>query len=203
MARTYIDLLTFPMNAGGSDTPSRLTWIATELGYEALGVFAPAWAGRNQQFPDIETQVVTVRDDKVRGPRRGEIKVGRGTRARKAASSRSADFIIPDPRDRVALRFAAENDVPVAYPYSSLLLEHSTRRSRLIRAWSLMHTHARKLGCQELLVSGARDSYLLRDPRDLASLVSVCMGTTAEEALDWVSTTPQKVLAKAKERGGG
>lgn len=201
MVRKFVDLLTFPLGAGGSDTPCRLALVARRLSYDAIGMIPSAGEGRPacHELPDIG--IFPVAEDGSRGARRAELKFSRGKRARRSASAASADFIIPDPRDAITLRFAGENRVPVAYPYAALLQERNARRSTIIGHWARMHEMAVKFGCVELLVSGATSSYLLRDPLDMASFVSSCFGETKEKALEWVSSNPQEVLERAREGG--
>ena len=204
MARTYIDLLTFPMRAGGKDTPRRLAWIASELSYSVIGIFSSDSGNVTPQRIRLAgTQTIVIAEEGTRTARKADIRFASGKGARHAASTGAADFILPDPKDSVTLKFAADNDVPIAYPYSRLIEDYSMRRSSLIRMWSKMHSNARKYGCRELLVSAAHDSYLIRDPRDLASMMCSCLNMHTEEALDWVSTTPQEVLEHAEEGRSG
>jgi len=200
MVRKFIDLLTFPLRGGGSDTPCRLALVARHLSYDAIGIAMPARGSRPtcHEIPDID--VFPVAEDGSRGVRRAELRFSKGKRARKSASAGSADFIIPDPRDAITLRFAGENHVPVAYPYASLLEERNVRRSTIIGQWLRMHEMALKFECVELLVSGATSSYLLRDPLDMASFVSSCFSEPRESALDWISSNPQEVLERAREQ---
>jgi hypothetical protein len=196
MPREFCDLLTLSIHRGGRDTPSRLLLVAARLGYSYLGI-SP---GRQSpgELPGI--RCVPVAEEGTREARRAMLTYARGSRARRAASSGSADFIIPDPRDRVTLRFAAEGCVAVAYPYAQLITEGSTRRSSLIRRWQKMHDWCRRFGCKELLVSSADDSYLLRDPRDLSAMLHSCMGIETEEALDWLSSNPLEIIERGRER---
>jgi len=197
MAREYCDLLALPISGRGVDTPARLAMVASRLGYAHLGLYR--YQGRISGTPGLE--VLSVMDHGTRDARRADLRIARGRRSRGAVSSDNIDFIIPDPRDRVTIRFAGENDVPLAYAYSDLLMERSIRRSNLLRRWNLVHREATKHGCRELLVSGTGNSYLLRDPRDLASLLVSALGLSTEEALDWVSSTPCQVLKRANGRG--
>jgi hypothetical protein len=197
MAREYYDLLTFPLNSGGVDTPMRLALVASKLGYSHIGLYRPA---RGQLPDDPGVEVLSVADDGTKAARRADLRIARGRRSRGAVSSEAIDFIIPDPKDRVTIRFAGINDVPIAYTYGSLLKEKSIRRSHLLRMWTLVHQDAVKHGCREVLVSGVGDGYLLRDPRDLAALLSSALGLCVEEALDWISVTPSEILDRARER---
>lgn len=196
MPREFCDLLTFPMDRGGRDTPSRLLLVAARLGYQCLGISL----GRRHlgELPGIRS--VGVAEEGTRGAGRAAVTFARGRRARRAASSGTVDFIMPDPKDRVALRFAAEGSVAVAYPYSHLITGSSTRRSDLIRRWKAMHDGCRRLGLREVLVSSAGDSYLLRNPRDLGAMLRSCLGIGTEEALDWISTNPLGILERAGEK---
>ena len=204
MARTYIDLLAFPAGAGGRDTPSRLGWVAAYLGYSIVGIL---WRGRRTMpHPEIRTpgiQLVRVAEEGASSGPAAELRVAFGKRAGQAATAGTVDYVVPTPNDMNALRSAADNKVPVAYPYALLLKEQGVKRSHLIRAWCRMHEYCGKQGCPEILVSGADDSYLMRDPRDLASALRACLGLPPQEALDWITSTPQDILARARERGGG
>ncbi len=201
MAREYVDLLTYPMGSGGIDTPSRLAWIASELGYSIIGIFTRR---RDITCASIAgTTKITVADVGTKAARRSDLRIARGKAARRAASGATADFILPEPKDTVTIKFAAENDVPVAYPYAHLLREHSTRRSFLLRLWSITHDACRRHDCKELLVSAAPDSYLMRDPRDMVALISSCLHVKQEDALNWVSSNPLEIIQIAEERKGG
>jgi len=197
MAREFCDLLALPISGGGVDTPARLAMVASRLGYSRLGLYR--YRGRFPGNPGVE--VLSVTDHGTRDARRADLRIARGRRSRGAVSSDDIDFIMPDPRDRVTIRFAGENDVPLAYAYSDLLRERSIRRSNLLRLWNLVHRDAVKHGCREMLVSGTGNSYLLRDPRDLASLLVSTLGLSKEDALDWISSTPCQVLERASGRG--
>jgi hypothetical protein len=196
MPKEFCDLLTLSIHRGGRDTPSRLLLVGARLGYSYLGISL----GRKPpgELPGI--RAVPVAEEGTREARRATLNYARGGRARRAASSGSADFIIPDPRDRATLRFAAEGCVAVAYPYAQLITEGSTKRSNLIRRWQEMHDNCRRFGCKELLVSSAGDSYLLRNPRDLSAMLHSCIGIGTEEALDWLSSNPREVLERGEER---
>jgi hypothetical protein len=197
MAREYCDLLTFPAGTRGIDTPNRLSLVALKLGFTCLGLYGPPpryGVGR-------ELDLLTVSDYGTKGGGRADLRIARGRRTRGAVSSEHTDFIIPDPRDRVTIRFAGKNDVPIAYSYSQLLKEDSFRRSNLLRSWIHVHQDAVRHGCREILVSGANDSYLLRNPRDLASLLVSSLDLHEEEALDWLSRTPLEIIDRARQRG--
>jgi hypothetical protein len=196
MTREFCDLLTFPMRAGGRDTPDRLSLVALKLGYSHLGIYGPA-------TPEIgqELDLLTLSDYGTKAGRRADLRMARGKRSREAVSSERIDFIIPDPRDRVTIRFAGKNDVPIAYSYSRLLIEDSFRRSNLLRSWTHVHQDAVKHDCREILISGAKDSYLLKNPRDLAALLVSALNLHEEEALDWLSRTPLEIIDRAGERG--
>ncbi len=204
VARSYIDLLTFPLGAGGRDTPSRLVWVAAHLGYSVVGILR---RGRDAMpIPETwirEVQVVTVAEEGWSRDRGADLRVAFGKRAARAAATGAADFIVPAPNDTAALRSAAENEVPVAYPYSQLLKERAARRSSLIRSWCNIHGYCEKHACPEVLVSGAEDSYLMRDPRDLACALHACLGVPRKDALDWLTSTPRAILDRARERGDG
>ena len=204
MARTYIDLLAFPAGAGGRDTPSRLGWVAAYLGYSIVGILSRGKRTMPQpaiRVPDI--QLVKVVEEGPSSTPAAELRVGIGKWAGQAAAAGTADFIVPAPNDMTAARSAAENKVPVAYPYAGLLKEQAVKRSHLIKAWCTMHQYCGKHECPEILVSGADDSYLMRDPRDLACALRACLGIPPQQALDWISSTPQAILSRARERGGG
>lgn len=196
MAREFCDLLTFPVRAGGMDTPNRLSLVALKLGYAHLGVYGPAPRIAIGQEPDV----LSVSDYGTKAGRRADLRMARGRRSRGAVTSGHIDFIIPDPRDRVTIMFAGKNDVAVAYSYAQLLGEDSFRRSNLLRSWTHVHQDAVRHGCREILVSGANDSYLLRNPRDLAALLVSALNLHEEEALDWLSRTPMTIMERARER---
>jgi hypothetical protein len=196
MAREFCDLLTFPARAGGIDTPNRLSLVALKLGYAHMGVYGHAPRTSVDQRPNL----LSVSDYGTKAGRRADLRIGRGRRSRGAVTSDHIDFIIPDPRDRVTIMFAGKNDVPIAYSYSQLLREDSFRRSNLLRSWTHVHQDAVRHGCREILVSGANDSYLLRNPRDLVALVVSALNLHEEEALDWLSRTPLEIMDRARER---
>ena len=198
MARKFLDLLTFPINSGGVDTPNRLALVASKLGYSHIGLYRTP---RGHLPSDTGVEVLTVADEGTKAARGADLRFARGRRSRGAVSSEAIDFIIPDPKDRVTIRFAGINDVPIAYPYAALLKEQSIRRSNLLRMWTQVHQDAVRHDCREILVSGAGDGYLLRDPRDLASLLCSALNLTVEEALDWISVTPSEIIGRAGERG--
>ncbi len=203
MASQYLDLLACPIGAGGIDTPARLQWTAAELGYSTLGIFRSRgfWdPSASAPVPGIRTLFVA--DDGSKNAKKADLRIAGGRAARRSAGSGTADYIIPDTDDVVALRFAAENQVPVAYAFSDLLKERLTRRSALIRRWISMHRDCRRFGCRELVVSAADDSYLMRDPRDIAYTLSACLGIAFEETIDWVTSAPESVVQEAMERRG-
>lgn len=153
------------------------------------------------EIPDI--QLIRVAEEGPQSTPAAELRVAFGKRASQAAAAGTADFIIPTPNDMSALRPAAENKVPVAYPYALLLKEQAVKKSNLIGTWRTMHAYLEKHECPEILVSGADDSYLMRDPRDLACALRACLGIPPQEALDWITSNPQEILDRARERGGG
>ena len=194
-----MDLLTLSQGRGGFDTPSRLLLFGAKLGYSNLGVIADPGTYPKGVIPG--TRVVRVGRHGSRAARRSEITVAWGRGARAAAFRGDVGFIIPDPRDRVTLRIAAENNVPVAHAYARVLAGDTARRAQTLREWNQVHECCRKYGCREFLVSGARSSYLMRDPRDAAAMAGSWLGLGNEEALDWMTSTPESVLKEALEGG--
>ncbi len=197
MGREFVDLLTFPERGGGGNGTSGLVTIGTELNYSTIGVCLSRNQAKRIKLSNPKLELVPVAS---RGGGGDAIRFASGRKARKAASNASVDFVIPDCRDAVAGRFAAENDIPVAYPYVEILENRGVRRSSIIRDWRLMHRRLSKGGCREFVVSGARDPYLLRDPMDVASLAHSCLHIPYEEAMDWISIVPSSIIDTAKGR---
>ncbi len=198
MERAFLDLLTFPRRRGGRDTPSRLALIAGELNYSTVGVYGSLEVEKSRGLDQLENiSVISITEIGKGGE--SELTFASGKRARRAASTGNIDFIIPDRRDEVALRFAVENEVTIAYPYSEILSTRGIKRSSIIQDWCTMHQALTRREGTEIMVSGARNSYLLRDPRDIASLIHTIFDVDLKEALSWISTRPDHILKRARE----
>jgi len=200
MARRFLDLLTVDLGSGGVDSVSRLALVSRDLGYHCIGIVSKARRRTLERLGGLlDMEIFPVRERRRRGSD-SAILYASGGNARRAASSGLVDFIIPDHRDSVSVRYAAENQVAVAYPYTDLLVERSVRRANVISRWSSIHLWCSKYGATEIAVSFATDSYLMRGPRDVSWLISACLGLGEEEALDWTSTNPMRVVERASER---
>lgn len=101
--------------------------------------------------------------------------------------------------DDIISRLLAEHTTAVEFNLSSILSTYGMLRAQIMGRMSQNILLSRKYGVPMILTSGAVDRWSLRAPRDLAAVGRV-LGMTDTEANKAVSTTPQKLIQKARDR---
>jgi RNase P/RNase MRP subunit p30 len=101
--------------------------------------------------------------------------------------------------DDIISRLLAEHTTAVEFNLSSLLGTYGMLRAQVMGRMSQNILLCRKYGVPMVLSSGAVDRWGLRAPRDLAAVGRV-LGMTDSESKKAVSTTPQKLIQKARDR---
>ena len=128
--------------------------------------------------------------------------------ARQAAKDRRVDILnFPvNPAQRERLHFDHQEAVLASGSLSALEINASTilrarphHRGRILSTMRREVEEARRMGVPLLLSSGAEKLYGLREPRDLASLLTL-LDVDWESALDAVSEEPLRVVERNREK---
>jgi RNase P/RNase MRP subunit p30 len=101
--------------------------------------------------------------------------------------------------DDIISRLLAEHTTAVEFNLSSLLSTYGMLRAQVMGRMTQNILLSRKYGVPMILTSGAVDRWGLRAPRDLAAVGRV-LGMTDIESKKAVSSTPQKLIQKARDR---
>ncbi|MFP4115965.1 MAG: RNase P subunit p30 family protein [Candidatus Aenigmatarchaeota archaeon] len=110
--------------------------------------------------------------------------------------------------DHKTSKMAAENDVSVGLVFHNLHQTYGKVRSHVLRHMKRCMQLCEKYDTKLILLSGARDRYGLRDPRELASLGKI-LGRESSEVLQSVSSIPKKIVETNRKKlmgeikGGG
>ena len=102
--------------------------------------------------------------------------------------------------DHICARLASENNVALEINFSFML--NSKNRVRTFRALRKVIMLCEKYKTPMIIVSGARDEWELRAPRDLASIASV-LGMDVARAIEGVSDIPFNLIKRNREKLSG
>ncbi|AKB25437.1 Ribonuclease P protein component 3 [Methanosarcina sp. MTP4] len=103
--------------------------------------------------------------------------------------------------NQVLAKAAADNDVAIGLNMRPLLHSRGSRRIRLLTDLRANLDLARKYDVQLVLSSDAMSCYDLRSPRELLALAEL-FGLEESEAVDALSTVPERILAKNRPSPG-
>jgi ribonuclease P/MRP protein subunit RPP1 len=103
--------------------------------------------------------------------------------------------------NQVLAKAAAENDVSIGLTLRPLLNSRGQRRIRLLSDLRVNLDLARKYDVSFVLSSDAMSCYDLRAPMDALALAEIC-GLEEDEAIDAMSTVPEKIISKKRQRTG-
>ncbi len=104
--------------------------------------------------------------------------------------------------DHKTAKMAAEKNVTIGFVMHDLHQTYGKVRSHVINHIRKSIELCEKYGVQFIVVSGARDIYGMRGPRELASLPKV-LGVDPSKAMDTVSTVPHKIVKNNRKKLGG
>ncbi|MCQ1536410.1 ribonuclease P protein component 3 [Methanosarcina sp. KYL-1] len=103
--------------------------------------------------------------------------------------------------NQVLAKAAAENGVAIGLNLRPLLHSRGSRRIRLLSDLGANLDLARKYDVSLALTSDAMSCFDLRAPREMLALAEVC-GLEESEALEALSTVPERILAKNRPGPG-
>jgi len=103
--------------------------------------------------------------------------------------------------NQVLAKAAGENDVAIGLSLSPLLYSRGFWRVRLLSAYRATLELARKYEVALLLSSDAASCFDLRAPREMAAFAQL-FGMEEAEALEALSTVPDKILARKRLSAG-
>ncbi|AAM05188.1 TPA: ribonuclease P protein component 3 [Methanosarcina acetivorans] len=103
--------------------------------------------------------------------------------------------------NQVLAKAAAENGVAIGIILRPLLHSRGSRRIRLLSDLKSNLELARKYDVSLVLCSDAMSCFDLRSPMEMLALAEVC-GLEEDEALEAISTVPEKIIAKNRPGPG-
>jgi ribonuclease P/MRP protein subunit RPP1 len=103
--------------------------------------------------------------------------------------------------NQVLAKAAAENDVAIGIMMRPFLHSRGARRIRLLSDLRATLDLVRKYDVSIVLAGGAMSRFDLRAPMEMLSLAEIC-GFEEEEALEAISTVPEKILSKNRHAPG-
>jgi len=103
--------------------------------------------------------------------------------------------------NQVLAKAAAENGVSIGITLRPLLHSRGSRRIRLLSDLKANLDLARKYEVSLVLCSDAMSCFDLRSPMETLALAEIC-GLEEDEALDAISTVPERILAKNRPGPG-
>lgn len=103
--------------------------------------------------------------------------------------------------NQVLAKAAAENGVAIGITLRPLLHTRGSRRIRLLSDLKANLDLARKYDVSLVLCSDAMSCFDLRSPMEMLALAEVC-GLEEEEALEAISTVPEKIIARNRPGPG-
>lgn len=103
--------------------------------------------------------------------------------------------------NQVLAKSAAENEVAIGLTLRPLLNSRGSRRIRILSDLRANLELARKYEVSLVLVSDAMSCFDLRAPLDALALAEVC-GLTADEAMDALSASPEKIITRKRQAAG-
>ena len=103
--------------------------------------------------------------------------------------------------NQVLAKAAAENDVAIGLTLRPLLHSRGSRRIRLLSDLRANLDLARKYDVSLVLSSDAMSCFDLRSPMETLALAEVC-GLEEDEALEAMSTVPEKILSRNRPGPG-
>lgn len=103
--------------------------------------------------------------------------------------------------NQVLAKAAAENDVAIGLTLRSLLNSRGSRRIRMLSDLRANLDLARKYEVSLVLSSDAMSCFDLRSPMEALALAEIC-GLEEDEAIDAMSTVPEKIISRKRPRPG-
>jgi ribonuclease P/MRP protein subunit RPP1 len=103
--------------------------------------------------------------------------------------------------NQVLAKAAAENEVAIGLTLRSLLYSRGSRRIRLLSDLRANLDLARKYEVSLILSSDAISCFDLRAPMDALALAEIC-GLEEDEAIDAMSTVPEKIISRKRPGTG-
>lgn len=103
--------------------------------------------------------------------------------------------------NQVLAKAAAENEVAIGLTLRSLLHSRGSRRIRMLSDLRANLDLARKYEVSLILSSDAMSCFDLRAPLDALALAEIC-GLEEDEAIDAMSTVPEKIISRRRPRTG-
>lgn len=103
--------------------------------------------------------------------------------------------------NQVLAKAAAENEVAIGLTLRSLIYSRGSRRIRLLSDLRANLDLARKYEVSLILSSDAMSCFDLRAPMDALALAEIC-GLEEDEAIDAMSTVPEKIISRKRPGTG-
>jgi ribonuclease P/MRP protein subunit RPP1 len=103
--------------------------------------------------------------------------------------------------NQVLAKAAAENEVAIGLPLRPLINSRGSRRIRMLSDLRANLDLARKYEVPLVLSSDAMSCFDLRAPMEALALAEIC-GLEEDEAIDAMSTVPEKIISRKRPRAG-
>lgn len=208
----------------GENSPEELAALAKHLGYSGLA-FVPHSDKLSSGLPSVPSEgnfeIIKGVELKEENPSklhgligmfRKKVDVlavhGGSEKINRAAVENSSVDILnhPSPEkgrglNQVLAKAAGENEVAIGLSLAALLYSRGFRRVHLLSDYRATLELARKYDVPLLLSSDAMSCFDLRAPREMAAFAEL-FGMEEDEALDAISTVPEKVLARNRPSAG-
>ncbi len=115
---------------------------------------------------------------------------------RAALESDGLDILLQPPQiNNVLAKAASDNSIAIGFNLGLLIRLRGDARIRELKNMRTNIIHARKYKLQMILTGDPHSVYDLRSPRELVAISSL-FGMKPEEAIDSISTVPQRILQR-------